>query len=71
MWDLTPRQMLVFKSIITQEPGHITCDRLQISNKTLETHKRNVRDKLGVDTNYELIQLTLQTGVIEFNLPNL
>lgn len=62
---LTHRQWEVLRSIVTQEPGPATSARLQISLRTLETHKRNVRDRFGVDDNHELIMATIEYGLIE------
>jgi DNA-binding NarL/FixJ family response regulator len=51
--------------------GHNTAkvgEMLSISVKTVESHRRNIMEKLGVKQNIDLIKYALRHGIIEFDV---
>ncbi|MDO7874204.1 helix-turn-helix transcriptional regulator [Hymenobacter sp. ASUV-10] len=53
---LTPRERLVLKGLALGETSAETAQYLFISMQTVETHRRNLRQKLGVTSTFELGQ---------------
>lgn len=40
-------------------------DKMNISPRTVETHRKNIMEKLGVDTNAHIIRYAIKNGIIE------
>ncbi|HEU4321083.1 MAG TPA: helix-turn-helix transcriptional regulator [Acidimicrobiia bacterium] len=60
--DLTPREREVVALIARGYEYREISEDLGISQKTLETHMRNVFDKLGVASRSEVTRLAFETG---------
>lgn len=61
---LSPRESEVFKLLADGQPIKSIADKLCISPKTVETHKYNVMDKLGVDTVTGLTKMAIKHHLI-------
>ncbi|MDH5380367.1 MAG: response regulator transcription factor [Cyclobacteriaceae bacterium] len=40
-------------------------DKMNISPRTVETHRKNIMEKLGVDTNAHIIRYAIKNGIVE------
>ena len=63
--DLTPREREVVTLIARGYKYREISEDLGISQKTLETHMRNVFDKLGVASRSEVTRLAFETGFVQ------
>lgn len=63
--DLTPREREVVTLIAKGYKYREVSEELGISQKTLETHMRNVFDKLGVASRSEVTRLAFETGFVQ------
>lgn len=63
--DLTPREREVVTLIARGYKYREVSEELGISQKTLETHMRNVFDKLGVASRSEMTRLAFETGFVQ------
>jgi len=62
--DLTPRERQVVTMIARGYKYREVAAELGISQKTLETHMKNVFDKLGVASRSEVTRLAFETGFV-------
>lgn len=62
--DLTPREREVVTLIARGYKYREVSEQLGISQKTLETHMKNVFDKLGVASRSEVTRLAFETGLV-------
>lgn len=63
--DLTPRERQVVTMIARGYKYREVAAELGISQKTLETHMKNVFDKLGVASRSEVTRLAFETGFVQ------
>jgi FixJ family two-component response regulator len=62
---LTERERAVLRRIIEGKQNKVIADELALSVKTVEFHRSNVMEKMGVDSVAELVQLTLGFSLME------
>jgi len=62
---LTERERHVLRRIIEGKQNKVIADELALSVKTVEFHRSNVMEKMGVDSVAELVQLTLGFSLME------
>jgi DNA-binding NarL/FixJ family response regulator len=67
---LTIREKQVLKMIIEEQTSREISEKLYISSRTVETHRKNILKKLGVKNTVSLIKVVLESDLIE-NLPSL
>jgi len=60
---LTEREREVFRLVADGRSTRQIADRLNISNKTVEAHRRSIMDKLGVHSVAELTKYALREGL--------
>jgi len=63
--ELTPREMEVVKLIAEANTNRQIADILQVSEKTVESHRANVLSKLGMRDRVELVRYAIRRGLIE------
>ncbi len=61
---LTPREKEVLQLLVEGRPASETADRLHLSVKTVQTHRRNIMDKLDLHNLAELTRYALREGLI-------
>ena len=61
---LTRREMQVFQFLAQGKGVGEIADRLQISNKTVSTHKANLMEKMGFASHVELFRYALAHGLV-------
>ncbi len=61
--DLTPREYEVLKRVVAGESVKFIAIELNLSIKTVSTHKVRLMEKLGVANNADLIRLALKNGM--------
>lgn len=64
---LTPRQMEVLQLIAEGQPNRKIASILNISAKTVENHRANLKQALGLDSTAELIQYAIRHGIISLD----
>lgn len=62
--DLTQREKEIIKLIAEGYNTKALADKLNLSEHTIKTHRRNIRSKLKIKTSAELIKLALEKGII-------
>jgi DNA-binding NarL/FixJ family response regulator len=62
---LTPREQEVLKLIAEGHSGKEMAELLVVSPKTVERHRANLLDKLGMKDRLELARYAIRTGLIE------
>jgi len=62
--DLTPREIEVLKLITEELTNSEAAERLEISPRTIDTHRRNLIQKLGVKNSVGLVKFALQNGLV-------
>jgi DNA-binding NarL/FixJ family response regulator len=60
---LSPRELQILEMIATGLPLGSIADALQLSPKTVSTHKMRLMAKLGVDNNVQLMRYVIQHGI--------
>jgi two-component system, NarL family, nitrate/nitrite response regulator NarL len=60
---LSSREIEILKLIAEELSGVQIAERLNISHHTVETHRKNLFRKIGVNSTYALIKYALQNGV--------
>jgi len=63
--DLTPREREVVKLIAEANTNRQIADALQVSEKTVESHRANVLSKLGMRDRVELVRYAIRRGLVE------
>lgn len=63
--SLSEREVEIFTRIAIGKRNCTIGSELDISSKTVSTHKMRLMDKLGVNSVPELVQYALQTGIID------
>jgi two-component system response regulator NreC len=69
---LSPREVEVLRLLAQGHTNQEAADQLAVSSKTIETHRRRLRDKLGLKTRAELVRFALESGLLgrESVVPN-
>jgi DNA-binding NarL/FixJ family response regulator len=62
---LTPRELEVVKLIAEANTNRQIADTLQLSEKTVESHRGNVLAKLGMRDRVELVRYAIRRGLVE------
>ena len=63
--DLTNRELEVLILIAEELTNHEIADKLFISSRTVDTHRRNLLQKLGVKNTAGLVKFAMQNGLVE------
>jgi len=63
--ELTPREMEVVKLIAEANTNRQIANALQVSEKTVESHRANVLSKLGMRDRVELVRYAIRRGLVE------
>ncbi len=61
----TPREIEVLRCIAQGYTNRQTADSLSISVRTVESHRANLMDKLGLRSRVELVRYAKENGIIE------
>lgn len=59
---LTPREREVLEMLLAGQPNRRVAEALNISEKTAEAHRANIREKVGAASFAELVTKAVQTG---------
>lgn len=62
--DLTTQELIVLKRIASGKTTKKIALEIKISPRTVETHRRNIRTKLGVSTTADLIKYAIEKGLV-------
>jgi DNA-binding NarL/FixJ family response regulator len=62
---LTPREQEVLKLIAEAHPSKTIAKMLSISIKTVERHRANILEKLGMSDRVELTRYAIRRGLVE------
>lgn len=62
---LTPRELQVIRLVVEGYSSLQIGDQLGISKRTVDTYRANVREKLQISTNSELVRYAIRKGLIE------
>jgi DNA-binding NarL/FixJ family response regulator len=62
---LTPRELVVVKLIAEAYTNRQIADTLQVSEKTVESHRSNLFAKLGMRDRVELVRYAIRRGLVE------
>lgn len=62
---LTPREFDVLRMAVTGESTEQIANRLHLSQKTVYNHMSSVRQKLGVDNDFNLLRLAVRHGLTD------
>jgi DNA-binding NarL/FixJ family response regulator len=62
---LTPRELEVVKLIAEAYTNRQIADTLQLSEKTVESHRSNLFAKLGMRDRVELVRYAIRRGLVE------
>lgn len=62
--ELTPRELDIVRLIALGENPKEIANRLSISRKTVDAHKRSIMEKLGLKSDAELTRYALREGII-------
>ena len=65
MEALTPRETEILKLIVEGYTNRQIGEELNISIRTVEGHRANISDKLGMRSRVELVRYARQHGLIE------
>ncbi len=63
--DLSKRELEVLQLIVDGFTNMEIADKLFISNRTVDTHRRNLLQKLNVRNTAELVKFALKNGLVE------
>lgn len=63
--DLTPRELEVVKLIAEANTNRQIAETLQVSEKTVESHRSNLLAKLGMRDRVELVRYAIRRGLVE------
>lgn len=58
--QLTNRELQVFRLVGLALPTRVTAEKLGVSVKTIETHRENIKNKLGLQSHGELVACAAQ-----------
>lgn len=64
---LTPREIEIIKHLCEGYSAKEVGDKLNVSFRTIETHRNNILRKLGFNNIAELIKYAVKQGIVEWN----
>ena len=64
MAALSNREFEVMRLLVMGDALNTIAEKLQLSYKTVANHQSAIRQKLGVETHAQLIQLAKRSGVL-------
>lgn len=62
---LSTREREVLKLLCEGKPNREVAKALHISPRTIDSHRSNIMKKLGAESNAELVQIAIRTGLVE------
>lgn len=62
--ELTPREIEILKLIVQEKSGTVIAEQLFISPSTVETHRKNLFEKIGVNSTIGLVKYALKYGIV-------
>jgi two-component system response regulator NreC len=62
---LTPREIEILKLIVEGNTNRQIGEQLKISFRTVEGHRANIADKLGLHSRVELVRYARDHGMLE------
>ncbi len=62
--ELTPREIEILKLIVQEMSGTTIAEKLFISPSTVETHRKNLFEKIGVNSTVGLVKYALKFGIV-------
>jgi two-component system, NarL family, response regulator NreC len=62
---LSPREAEVLRLLAQGHTYKETADRLAVSVKTVETHRKRLSEKLGLNSRADLFRFAVQSGLLE------
>ncbi len=62
--ELTPREIEVLKLIVQEMSGTTIAEKLFVSPSTVETHRKNLFEKIGVNSTVGLVKYALKFGIV-------
>jgi RNA polymerase sigma factor (sigma-70 family) len=65
--NLTQREREIFKLIVDEKTTKDISEELYISPRTVETHRKNILQKLGLKNSMKLIKLAVETNFNDLN----
>lgn len=66
--QLTPREQDVLKGIADGLTNRQIADELNVSIKTVQTHRGNIMEKLNLHDRVELVKYALRSGLVQLNV---
>ncbi len=70
MEELTPRELDVMRLIVQGHTNRQIADRLNLSIRTVETHRSNLMAKLNLSSRVELVRYAAEHGLLELGENN-
>ena len=67
--DLSPREYEVFRLIVSGKSTNEIAAQLNLSAKTVSTHKKNMMTKLAVDSTSDLVKYAVRNGLVSVDGP--
>jgi two-component system invasion response regulator UvrY len=67
--DLSPREYEVFRMIVSGNSTTDIASRLNVSAKTVSTHKKNMMTKLALDSTTDLVKYAVRNGLVSVDDP--
>ncbi len=67
--DLSPREYEVFRLIVSGNSTSEIASRLNLSAKTVSTHKKNMMTKLALDSTTDLVKYAVRNGLVSVDGP--
>lgn len=68
--ELTDREIEILRLIVDGVPVSAIADRLFVSVKTVNTHRQNILEKLGLKSTPDLVKYALKKGIISLDHPD-
>lgn len=66
---LSPREVQVLRLLAQGHTNQEAAERLAVSIKTIETHRKRLSDKLGLKTRAELFRFAVESRLLDGNAP--
>jgi DNA-binding NarL/FixJ family response regulator len=67
--DLSPREFEVFRLIVSGKSTTEIASQLNLSAKTVSTHKKNMMNKLALDSTSDLVKYAVRNGLVSVDGP--
>ena len=66
---LTRREYEIIEQVASGKSNQEVADALFVSVKTVETHKKNILDKLGLKNSLQLVRYAIKNNIISLDEP--